>query len=72
MDLLRFYVDLRPFSLEERLILSHKLENYAFICHAFPDVIGLFEVFWDYPSSISQVLEIPDFLVTTVLNKNGF
>lgn len=72
MDLRRFYVDLRPYSPEERLVLSHKLENYAFICHAFPDAIGLFEVFWDYPSSISQILEIPDTLVTTVLNKNEF
>lgn len=70
MDLLRFYVDLRSYPPEERLALSHKLENYAFICHTFPDVTGLFEVFWDYPSPISQILEIPDSLITTVLNKN--
>lgn len=70
MELLRFYVDLRSYPLEQRLSLTDKLEQNAFIVHPFLDEIGLFEVFWDIPTPISKILEIPESLVTTALNKN--
>lgn len=70
MDLIRYYVDLRSYPLETRTALSNKLEQYSFICHAFLDKIGIYEVFWDNSTPISTLLNIPQDLVSTSLPKS--
>ncbi len=69
MELKRYYVDLHSYPPSTRGVLSDKLDRYAFICHAFPDKIGLYEVFWDNPTPISTILGIPQELVVTSLQK---
>ena len=67
MSLIRYYVDLRPYSLEERDQYCRKLERFAFLCSPFLDKIGLFEVFWDLSDPLFQVIGIPEHLVSVIL-----
>lgn len=69
MALKRYYVDLRSYPPETRVVLSGKLDQYAFICHVFLDQIGIYEVFWDNSTPISTILGIPQELVVTSLQK---
>lgn len=72
MPLLRYYVDLRSYPTDERLKLADRLERVAFICYHFPDMIGMYEVFWDIQKPISEFLGIPPNLVSKTLNNNEF
>lgn len=70
MALQRYYVDLRSYPIEDRNKLAQKLNNYSFICTSFMDKIGLYEVFWDSATSISNALNIPEKYIFTHLPEN--
>lgn len=61
-----FCVDLRSYSLDERKHILNRLESLSFMCNPYLDKehIGIFKVFWDSPYSISDMLDIPEYLIT--------
>ena len=67
MALLRYYIDLRSYSDNDREALANKLESHAFLFTSFLDKFGVYEVYWNSPESISQSLGIPKrFIFTTI------